>query len=1342
MEQQQQQTIRPSPSSTNIYSRYRLPSTASTDTTASSSQDVTIDHKRSYTIDNLSTLAYFSSTDNISTELTPSAAIRDRYYQSSRYLQDNHHADELEDEDRFFEEEEEDTGTEDTVYEEAVGDVFDYRPGDSNFYTKPNGTPSIYSINDSVISLRTEYNGEDSRSINSIRTVDDRMQGRSTSLLGANLNSLAKTAKKVSRSSSIFRSSNNNSSTDKHTKKKLEPFVPVRDQYFKDNSSIRSVGGTSLLSKLSKSTAPMRAKLSAISHLASRHHARIEHTPSIALPGRKRVAESVYNIPFTSPPSTSAKDRPSLNTMTKKKTTFEKAQSFTLNLPRTLSASSSTNSNASSNHKLIVGSTLVDEPGSIAPVKTNERMPAIYPALLSKVAEAFQERIVLSTKAKDSIKYKDVFDGKEAVDKLAFIIKSNDRNLALLIGRSLDSQKFFHDVNYEHRLRDSSQELYQFRRDQLNLRPKSGVVHPQGAISNSKSVAEDALPNGVFTLLTDCYSPTCTRERLCYSSRCPRRQEQAKRSNASSPNSKQRGHSREGSSSYLISQQEDRLWINTVPKTLLDTLSKDEKKRQENIYELVYTEQDFVNDLTYLKEQWIQPLLDTNNPHQITGDRATFVQDIFWNITEVLQVNSTLSKALLTRQAKAKVVDQVGDIMLAHVAKFEPFVRYGSHQIISKYAFETEKSTNPSFADFVTKTERLPQSRKLELNGYLTKPTTRLGRYNLLLREILKHTPKGHPDQETIPRVMTIIAKFLADVNRETGRTENAFNLQLLNERIVNKNISNFDLDLTASNRQIIMKGTWKKGSGSTEASEVLVYLLDHCLLIMKTKQNEEKYKLVRKPIPLALLSITFPDLTKRASTIIPLGRPSNVSSADINITNNNTLYDDMDTTSNNTVDYTNNNNTHNNIPKNGFPISFVHLGKQSSGGPITLYATTLSIRKQWADKIEGQRKALVEKHKVFNIKSINESFFSSFNKVNCTAVFDNGKSLVLGGDQGVYLKKEGSGDELIRILAMDKVSQIDILEQSNLILVLADKILYTYSFDTLLSTESGIKRGRKISSHVSFFKVGKIWDKSSQASASASPTGANPDQQVITVDGVEKTLVCFVRYNAMTSTIRALEPYETTKEANKKKNKNLGRLIRGNNEALKAYKDLYIPGEASSIQFFKNIICVGSARGFQMVNLSSAEVQSVLDPNDESNNSILALHENMKPISMFRHKDGNILLCYSELAFYIDKKGKRVRKDWSISWEGNPTAFAFRFPYVVAFNTNFIEVRHMDTGDLLQVIPGNNIRCLRPDSTDRIHGVMDDRLAGSEVIFELQLVDPHRRKISMIKNSRNRLLF
>lgn len=36
---------------------------------------------------------------------------------------------------------------------------------------------------------------------------------------------------------------------------------------------------------------------------------------------------------------------------------------------------------------------------------------------------------------------------------------------------------------------------------------------------------------GVFTLLTDCYSPTCSRDSLCYSINCPRRLEVQKRLN-------------------------------------------------------------------------------------------------------------------------------------------------------------------------------------------------------------------------------------------------------------------------------------------------------------------------------------------------------------------------------------------------------------------------------------------------------------------------------------------------------------------------------------------------------------------------------------------------------------------------------------------------------------------------------------------------------------------------------------------------------------------------------------------------------------------------------------------
>jgi RHO1 GDP-GTP exchange protein 1/2 len=82
-------------------------------------------------------------------------------------------------------------------------------------------------------------------------------------------------------------------------------------------------------------------------------------------------------------------------------------------------------------------------------------------------------------------------------------------------------------------------------------------------------------------------------------------------------------------------------------------------------------------------------------------------------------------------------------------------------------------------------TERLPESRKLELNAYLTKPTTRLARYPLLLEAVLKHTPDDSPDKTTLPQVITLVRDFLAKVNAESGKTENRFNLVQLDQQLV-----------------------------------------------------------------------------------------------------------------------------------------------------------------------------------------------------------------------------------------------------------------------------------------------------------------------------------------------------------------------------------------------------------------------------------------------------------------------------------------------------------------------------------------------------------------------------
>lgn len=455
------------------------------------------------------------------------------------------------------------------------------------------------------------------------------------------------------------------------------------------------------------------------------------------------------------------------------------------------------------------------------------KAPLVYPALLSRVADTFHERIGLGERNKNDLTYTGAFTGSEAVDLISYIIKTTDRNLALLLGRALDAQKFFHDVTYDHRLRDAPQEIYQFR---------------ETLMEDSSDV------NGVFTLLTECYSPTCTRDRLCYSIACPRRLEQQSRLNLKL----QPGLKRQESKSSLHGDEKDerKLWINTVSKDVSDNVSDREKKRQEVIAELMYTERDFVKDLEYLRDFWMNPLKSKNpaNPSPIPEHRREkFIRTVFSNCLDVLAVNSKLAARLNERQEKNPVCHNVGDIFLEFIPRFDPFIKYGANQLYGKYEFEKERASNAAFSKFVDEVERMKESRKLELNGYLTKPTTRLARYPLLLENIVKYTADNNPDKQDIPKAIALIRDFLSRVNIESGKAENHFNLMQLNYQLRFRPGEYVDLKLTEERRQLLFKGPLKKGP--TDTSDIHAYLFDHAVLLVRVKavNKREELKVFKK---------------------------------------------------------------------------------------------------------------------------------------------------------------------------------------------------------------------------------------------------------------------------------------------------------------------------------------------------------------------------------------------------------------------------------------------------------------------------------------------------------------
>ncbi|KAK3069169.1 hypothetical protein LTS18_000411, partial [Coniosporium uncinatum] len=183
------------------------------------------------------------------------------------------------------------------------------------------------------------------------------------------------------------------------------------------------------------------------------------------IPGRRRepavdgvIQERAATMQSNAPPSPST-----VSPVTKARRPSQGSNSFS---SRTMSLASTAVNTINSDRTATMQSNLTksNSQSTQSPVYTAQRKsPLVYPALLSRVAETFRERILVNDQEKDGLDYKAAFTGAQAVDVIAFIIKTTDRNLALLLGRSLDAQKFFHDVTYAHRLRDSQAEIYQFR---------------------------------------------------------------------------------------------------------------------------------------------------------------------------------------------------------------------------------------------------------------------------------------------------------------------------------------------------------------------------------------------------------------------------------------------------------------------------------------------------------------------------------------------------------------------------------------------------------------------------------------------------------------------------------------------------------------------------------------------------------------------------------------------------------------------------------------------------------------------------------------------------------------
>ncbi|KAI8049960.1 citron-like protein [Syncephalis plumigaleata] len=189
------------------------------------------------------------------------------------------------------------------------------------------------------------------------------------------------------------------------------------------------------------------------------------------------------------------------------------------------------------------------------------------------------------------------------------------------------------------------------------------------------------------------------------------------------------------------------------------------------------------------------------------------------------------------------------------------------------------------------------------------------------------------------------------------------------------------------------------------------------------------------------------------------------------------------------------------------------------------------------------------------------------------------------------------------------------------------------------------------------------------------------------------RLLICAVRSEALYSTIDLFEPMFDDR----------GKKFRSSSSSrsLVKYKANILHAQGDIIgSFHAKKLCFTSRNGFEVLNLNDKEPVSLLDLKDEAFDFVVQQND-ARSIAIFHFGGKGFLLCYNKFAFYVDERGKRSWPDWLVTWEGEPSAFAVDYPYILAFDSKFIEIRHVITGELEQVIPTGPLRSLstHPDS-------------------------------------------
>ncbi|XP_068201300.1 intersectin-1-like [Palaemon carinicauda] len=260
-----------------------------------------------------------------------------------------------------------------------------------------------------------------------------------------------------------------------------------------------------------------------------------------------------------------------------------------------------------------------------------------------------------------------------------------------------------------------------------------------------------------------------------------------------------------------------------------------EQSRQNVIQEFINTEATYLYELLLVEEAFIKPFRASN----VVTEKE--IDLIFVNWNELIQANSYFNKALKVRckNSSGGVIKMIGDVICQQISQLKPYLRFCSIQIRGATLLGEKASAEGEWAELLKQCQDHPAVRGMTLTSFLLKPMQRITKYPLLLKQLLKYTPEGHPDYHNTEEAFTAATTLCAQVNEAVSQRDNTDKLEWmqrqvicegLNERLVFNSLTN-----TLGPRKLLHTGVLHKAKSKRE---LVAFLLSDFLLLTKPSKS------------------------------------------------------------------------------------------------------------------------------------------------------------------------------------------------------------------------------------------------------------------------------------------------------------------------------------------------------------------------------------------------------------------------------------------------------------------------------------------------------------------------